>query len=302
MAFDDQALKDYIDVAERIAEFHLKYPGGSLQPLDPGEPFKIREMTGTSKDGKQFTATFIIYTAAAYRSDGDPRPGIGVAWEVFPGRTPYTLGSELMNAETSAWGRALAALGVATRKGIASRQEVEQAHDRQNGAAQARARNRPLDVPPQRLKRTPAKTTGTEQEQLRHGTVEATPDDRPADRGPIPPADDMWAGQPAGPPLKLPPPSNEPGSADGKQVKDISVQLSTLGVTDHEEQLARIERIINGPLDGPHTADDGTHRTRKNLSRAEAETVKQNLAEAIKTMKLAARAKAEQDAAAEATP
>jgi hypothetical protein len=49
-----------------------------------------------------------------------------MAWEIFPGRTPYTRGSELQNAETSAWGRAIIAVGAAdAKRGIASRQEVE---------------------------------------------------------------------------------------------------------------------------------------------------------------------------------
>jgi hypothetical protein len=48
-----------------------------------------------------------------------------MAWEVFPGRTPYTRGSELQNAETSAWGRAIIAVGASdSKRGIASREEV----------------------------------------------------------------------------------------------------------------------------------------------------------------------------------
>jgi hypothetical protein len=140
--------------------------------------------------------------------------------------------------------------------------------------------------PPQR---TRAKVTGADHERLRHGTVEPTPDDRPAARGPAP-ADDMWAGQDTtGPALKPMPLATEPGTADEKQIRDISIQLNTLGITDHDAQLARIEAIINGPLDGPHTADDGSQRTRKNLSRAEAATVRTELAEAIKAMRLAER-------------
>jgi hypothetical protein len=41
-------------------------------------------------------------------------------------------------------------------------------------------------------------TTGPEHERLRHGTVEPTPDDARADRGPVPPDRDHWAGQPPG--------------------------------------------------------------------------------------------------------
>ncbi len=125
MGFDSKGLDDYIDVAQRIAEFRIKHPEGSLQPLNPAQPFEIRELAGTDKNGKEVRGTFIIYTAAAYRSPDDQRPGIGCAYEVFPGRTPYTAGSELQNAETAAWGRAIvAALAADTRAGIASQQEV----------------------------------------------------------------------------------------------------------------------------------------------------------------------------------
>jgi len=125
MAFDSKGLDDYIDVAQRIAEFRVKHPEGSLQPLNPEQPFDIRELVGTDKNGKEVRGTFIIYTAAAYRSPDDPRPGVGCAYEVFPGRTPYTAGSELQNAETAAWGRAIvAALAADTRAGVASQQEV----------------------------------------------------------------------------------------------------------------------------------------------------------------------------------
>jgi hypothetical protein len=116
MAFDSKGLDSYNDVPSRIAEFREKHPDGSLQPADLTEPFKVLEIAGQ---------TFIAYTAAAYRTPDDPRPGIGAAYECFPGRTPYTKGSELQNAETSAWGRAIvAALAADTRKGVASMEEV----------------------------------------------------------------------------------------------------------------------------------------------------------------------------------
>lgn len=107
---------DYIDVATRLVEFREKYPEGSLQPARPDKPFEIIEIAGT---------TYIAYGAAAYRTPDDPRPGIGYAYEQVPGRTPYTRNSELQNAETSAWGRAIvAALAADTKKGIASAEEV----------------------------------------------------------------------------------------------------------------------------------------------------------------------------------
>lgn len=114
-----QFAQDYIDVATRIVEFRTKYPDGSLQPADLATPYKI-EPIGDS--------TWIVVVAAAYRTPDDPRPGVGMAYEQFPGKTPYTKGSELQNAETSAWGRAIvAALAADTKKGsaIASAEEVQ---------------------------------------------------------------------------------------------------------------------------------------------------------------------------------
>lgn len=125
MAFDSKGLDDYVDVAQRIADFRAQYPHGSLQPADPAKPWEQAVVTGVDKHGNPHNMTMIVYTAAAYRTPDDPRPGIGVAWEPFPGRTPYTLGSELMNAETSAWGRAIiAALASDSKRGVASREEV----------------------------------------------------------------------------------------------------------------------------------------------------------------------------------
>lgn len=103
---------DYIDVATRIVEFREKFPEGSLQQVD----LKFVQVAG--KD-------WVVYTAAAYRHPDDTRPGVGTAWEPVPGPTQFTRDSEVQNAETAAWGRAMvAALAVDTRKGIASQEEV----------------------------------------------------------------------------------------------------------------------------------------------------------------------------------
>jgi len=103
---------DYIDVATRIVEFREKFPQGSLQQVS----YEFVNVNG--KD-------WIIYTAAAYRSPDDARPGIGTAWEPIPGPTNFTRDSEVQNAETAAWGRAMvAALAVDTKKAIASSEEV----------------------------------------------------------------------------------------------------------------------------------------------------------------------------------
>jgi hypothetical protein len=113
MTFD---LSDYVDVRARIQMFKDKYPTGTLQPANLNEPFKVVQIGDKS---------FIAYTACAYRTPDDPRPGVGVAWEPVPGRTPYTKDSELMNAETSSWGRAIiAVLAVDRLNQIASAEEV----------------------------------------------------------------------------------------------------------------------------------------------------------------------------------
>lgn len=110
------AREDYIEVSERIRQFIELYPNGSLDS----------EWHYCQRDGEEW----LVVKAYAYRSQDDHRPGVGHAWEPIPGRTPYTKGSELMNGETSAWGRALAAIGIAVNKGIASANEVRSAQGR----------------------------------------------------------------------------------------------------------------------------------------------------------------------------
>jgi hypothetical protein len=69
--------------------------------------------------------------ATVYRTPDDLRPAIDYAWELIPGKTPYSKGSELMVGSTSATGRAIAMLGIATKRSIATKQEVQAAKDRQ---------------------------------------------------------------------------------------------------------------------------------------------------------------------------
>lgn len=140
MAID---LTNYRSVPERIAEFREKHPDGSLQPLNPAQPYTIEVIDG---------ATFIVYAAVAHRGPNDKRPGIGIAWEPFPGKTPYTRDSELQNAETSAWGRAIVAtLASDTQKGIATAEDVRNRQADQeaaeNGDPYRRATLRP-DITP----------------------------------------------------------------------------------------------------------------------------------------------------------
>ena len=103
---------DYVDVAQRITEFYDRFPDGRLTTVD----WEVKP----DLDGK----TFVWVHAKAYRTPDDPLPGDGIAWEPVPGPTQFTRDSELMNAQTAAWGRAIVALGFATKK-IASKQEVQ---------------------------------------------------------------------------------------------------------------------------------------------------------------------------------
>lgn len=120
MAFHD----DYVPVAERIVAFREQYPEGTLRPADPARPFEIVTVAGS---------TFLVVVAAAFRSADDVAPGIGMAWEPVPGLTNFTRNSELQNAESSAWGRAIIAVGAAdAKRGIASAEDVRNRQSEQS--------------------------------------------------------------------------------------------------------------------------------------------------------------------------
>ena len=129
MAFND----DYVDVAERLRLFKAAFPNGCLRPADPAQPFTIQEIGGRE---------FIVYVAAAYRSPDDPMPAIAVAAEPAVGKTNFTRDSEVMNAETSAWGRAILAALAADSKKIASLNEVRNRSADENEAPAPRGEPR----------------------------------------------------------------------------------------------------------------------------------------------------------------
>ena len=110
-------LDGYIDVPSRIKLFMARHPEGSLQ-MDPPEFVEV--------EGKRW----VIGRAYAYRTPDDTRPGVGTAWEIVPGTTPFTRGSEIQNLETSAWGRAIGALGIGIDASIATLDEIEHAKER----------------------------------------------------------------------------------------------------------------------------------------------------------------------------
>lgn len=123
-------LDDYVDVRERMAEFFTAYPEGTFQS----------ECQFLQTDGR----SAVVVKAFAYRTPDDPKPGQGLAYEFIPGKTPYTKDSELQNAETAAWGRAVIAVGAGdSKKPIASREEV-----RNRSEAQPEGRNDSENVVP----------------------------------------------------------------------------------------------------------------------------------------------------------
>jgi len=123
-------MNDYVDVKERIAQFYAKYPEGSIQ-------FEYKGTLESNPD-------MIWGIAYAYRTATDERPGIGTAAELAIGKTTFTRGSELMNLETSAWGRAIGALGIGLGKSVATKQEVEAAKARQESSDDPWDEKRPL--------------------------------------------------------------------------------------------------------------------------------------------------------------
>ncbi len=88
-------------------------PTGSLQQVR----YEVLEVGGKS---------FLAFTAAAYRTPDDERPGIGTAWEPIP-RPPHLspVTRRCRTLRPRRGGRAIvAALAADTKKGVASSEEV----------------------------------------------------------------------------------------------------------------------------------------------------------------------------------
>jgi hypothetical protein len=103
-------LKNYIEVKDRIQMFYDKFPEGTLHFQYKG----VLEFNGE---------TFIYGEAFAYPERDKMAYASGWAMERVPAKG-FGRGSEMQLLETSSWGRAIAALGIAVTKGIASREEV----------------------------------------------------------------------------------------------------------------------------------------------------------------------------------
>ena len=199
MAFNESSLDDYVDVPARIREFYERYPEGSIRPANREQPYKFEKLP--TPNGEQI---YVVYTALAYRTPDDPEPGQGTAWEQFPGRTPYTRNSELMNAETSAWGRALGSLGIGVGGKIASREEVRNRRAERENPETRTGRaddNRPPARPAQAIAEDALKETNPDQMKRlyfeakdggRLNDVVTPPKDAPADAEPMPLGKVLW--------------------------------------------------------------------------------------------------------------
>lgn len=119
MAFDKSALKDYVDVAERIRAWYEAYPNARIETkivehTEKRVVIEARAYRGVKGEGSSDDLGFI---------DNYPA-GIGHSAMQIPGATPYTRGSEIENCETSAVGRALVMAGLPSKR-IASDDEIK---------------------------------------------------------------------------------------------------------------------------------------------------------------------------------
>ena len=118
--------KDYIEVNERVKQFHKDYPNGSITT-------ELIEMTDR----------FITKTTVIPDVKNSDRKFTGIAYEkedsTFINKT-----SALENCETSSVGRALGMLGIGIDTSIASYNEVANAVEQQ--------KDKPKTIPPVNLK------------------------------------------------------------------------------------------------------------------------------------------------------
>jgi hypothetical protein len=101
-------LDDYVDVPTRLKELLAEHPQASVVADAP------KLITVNDSHFVEVTVTI---------TDGD-RMARASAWEPYPGKTPYTKDSEMMNAETSALGRCCGLWGYGIKKSVASLDEV----------------------------------------------------------------------------------------------------------------------------------------------------------------------------------
>lgn len=105
-------LEGYVPVNDRLTEALKRWPDLRVQE----SAFDIMRIDDQ---------TFLVCEVTVWRTADDPKPSIATAAEPFPGKTPYTRGSERMVGFTSALGRALGYMGIGIDKAMASSNEIE---------------------------------------------------------------------------------------------------------------------------------------------------------------------------------
>jgi hypothetical protein len=134
-------LGGYVLVQDRLKMALERFPNLRVQETDV-RPVEIAGQT------------FIAVTMTVYREPGDDLPSVATAYEVFPGRTPFQKGSEMMNASTSALGRALGFMGFGISRSIASADEVSLRVNERENAPKAR-QDRPRTTSPTETTQSP---------------------------------------------------------------------------------------------------------------------------------------------------
>jgi len=104
-------LDGYVTVNERLTMALERWP-------------ELRVVEAPPKVVQVGDSTFIEVTITVWRDPSDTIPCTAAAWESIPGRSPYTRDSEMMNASTSALGRALGLMGIGTAGSISTADEV----------------------------------------------------------------------------------------------------------------------------------------------------------------------------------
>jgi hypothetical protein len=104
-------LDNYVDVPTRLRMALEKFPDLRVQESQP----VFREVEGK---------LYLEMHVKIWRDKDDQLPMVAYCWEPFPGRTPYTRDSEMMNLSTSLLGRGLGMMGFGIDHKMASKQEV----------------------------------------------------------------------------------------------------------------------------------------------------------------------------------
>jgi hypothetical protein len=253
VAYDQRSLDDYVPVAERIADFRAKHPTGSLR----GDWMVVH------LDDQHY----ICYNARAYRTPDDPAPGGGSAWELVPGRTPYTRGSELQNAETSAWGRAIIACGASdSKRGVASREDVQWRQAERDTppcpvcqSSWADCGHRNADGSLSRRKTTDEEKTAAgvptaaQQKEL-NAQAKPPPNSQPVERLSTA-VDDRWTSDAPSWAVGVDPPEDEPGSILPAQRSQIMAVYTALGIKDRNDRIADVQKVLGVVLPSGSTND-----------------------------------------------